>query len=141
MHSLLLKRMLSIFQIFLYLLIIQFPTSCKKKALEIAVKPIEAVVDEPTETDTTGTDDEDSADNDDNNPDTGVIVVGSSEGKALIIEGKQLDIGPGTEINIQAATYPTITIKNIKGAADNPVIIRNKGVVIIREKMETENIR
>ena len=132
MQSLSIKRsMLSILYISLSVFIIQFPTSCKKKAIETIEDPTEAVVEKPAaEKGPSGED-----------LDENIITVGSSDGRTLTIDGKKLRIGAGTVINIKAGTYQTIIIKDITGVKDNPAIIRNSGVVTITERMTTDNIR
>src|SRR5690606_7540906 len=125
--------MLSTLYIILSILVTQLPTSCKKKALETiqdSNAPAEETppsVEEPSIINPT--------------PGRDTIQVGSSNGNPLTIDGKTLGIRPGTVIEIQEATYRTITIKNISGNTESPVIIRNDGVVTITEKMETDDIR
>ena len=68
------------------------------------------------------------------------IVVGSNNGGDLIIDGKALDIKEGILISIVGGTYNSITIRNMSGSKDKPIIIRNNKVVTVKGNMKTENL-
>lgn len=73
--------------------------------------------------------------------DTVVINIGSVSGGNLTIDGSRLSIAPGTVIKIAGATYDHITIKNVYGSGDQPILIKNDGLVTIRSSMETIDVR
>lgn len=103
-------------------------SSCKEKPIK-EIEPIETLVPPTNETD------------DDDDTDKTIIHVGSAEGGNLVIDGTRLSINSNTIVEIASATYQTITIRNISGSEKSPVIIRNNGLVTVKNAMETNDIR
>jgi hypothetical protein len=65
--------------------------------------------------------------------------VGTGSG-ALTIDGSTLKVAANALIRIKAGTYKTITIKNLTGTADKPVLVKNDGQVTVTGSMNTLNI-
>ncbi|MFC3559019.1 hypothetical protein [Pedobacter jamesrossensis] len=65
--------------------------------------------------------------------------IGTGSGN-LTIDGKSLDLTKIKLIKVKAGTYKTITVLNIAGTVDQPVLIKNNGQVNISESLITDNI-
>lgn len=107
--------------------------SCKGTLAE-EIDSIETVIPSPN-------DPKPDDDNDSPPSDKIVIRVGSAAGGNVEIDGKVLSIDANTIVEIESATYQTVTIKNITGTPEHPVIIRNHGAVIIKSMLQTNDIR
>ena len=67
------------------------------------------------------------------------LEVGTGSGN-LTIDGNDAKIKASKLIIIKAGTYGSISVKNISGVQNNPVLIKNNGQVTIKEALYTENI-
>ncbi len=65
--------------------------------------------------------------------------VGTGSGY-LTIDGNLLDLKKINLIKIKSGTYKGIYIKNILATLENPISIKNSGLVVITEGMETTNV-
>lgn len=69
-----------------------------------------------------------------------VLELGTGDGNNLTIDGISLKILGNTVIKIKGGRYKSIVIKNITALVAKPVYIKNDGLVVISEVMQTENI-
>lgn len=114
--------------LFLLLCLLPFWVSCDKDAL--AADAEETEVPEAIAKDDDTNSGEKPAD----------VVIGLGNGGDLIIDGNALGAKSGVSITIAGGTYSSITIRNMNGSKDKPIIIRNNKVVTITGTMKTENI-
>ena len=65
--------------------------------------------------------------------------VGNGSGN-VVIDGNEQSFKGKSFILIKAGTYGTITIKNLKGNINSPIVIKNSGEVFVSGSMNTDNL-
>ncbi len=65
--------------------------------------------------------------------------VGNGSGN-VVIDGNEQSFKGKSFILIKAGTYGTITIKNLKGNINSPIVIKNSGEVFVNGSMNTDNL-